>query len=193
MMHILFFVLSNKNIISINFNFKKSNLQTKKIFINRHNNCYLKRDNIIELDNTMLASCWTGEAMTAKIRGWTGAVRNGWPEWWWLRAVPLRRWLQTTVAGLVQIWLDLPRLDRCGNGCELSWLDRSGAQWLRTAAAGSVRQWLRTTPAGPVRWIMQAVPPHRCGNGCELPPLGWCGFCCKLDWCGDGCTQATAA
>ena len=71
MMHILFFVFSNKNIISINFNFKKSNLQTKKIFINRHNNCYLKRDSIIELDNkcqgnTVLASYWTGEAMTAK-------------------------------------------------------------------------------------------------------------------------------
>ena len=97
-------------------------------------------------------------------------------------------------------------------GSELSWLDRSGAQCLRTTAAGSVRQWLRlvwwvlqavllqrwlrTTAAGPVRCIMRAVPPHRCGNGCELPPLGWCGFYCKLprlDWCGDGCKQATAA
>ncbi len=97
-------------------------------------------------------------------------------------------------------------------GSELSWLDRSGAQWLRTTAAGSVRQWLqlvwwllqavllqrwlRTTAAGPVRCIMRAVPPYHCGNGCELPPLGWCGFYCKLprlDWCGDVCKQATAA
>lgn len=52
MMHILFFVFSNKNKISINFNFKKSNLQTIKIFINRHDNCYLKRDNIyLKRDN----------------------------------------------------------------------------------------------------------------------------------------------
>jgi hypothetical protein len=44
---------------------------------------------------------------------------------------------------------------------------------------------------------MRAVPPYRYGNGCELPPLGWCGFYCKLpmvaskqlrlNWCGNGC------
>jgi hypothetical protein len=77
-----FLLFSNKNIISINFNFKKSNLRTIKIFINRHDKHYLKRDNIIELDNKclgnqMLASCWKGEAMTAKNHGWTGAVRSG--------------------------------------------------------------------------------------------------------------------
>ncbi len=109
---------------------------------------------------------------------------------------------------------DLGPLDRCGDGYYLLRQRIIVAGPERRALAADYCRWLGSAMAatgvvitasctvaamaandsgwtGAVHSVSCTTLPLR-----QLPPLGWCGFYCKLprlDWCGDGCKQVTAA